>query len=113
MEEVNQMDDGQSVGGVFLAFLAGTAVGAALGLILAPSSGAETRRRVKAASVDAKDKAMEKVESVRSDAVEMIDRGREKVADVKSQIETAVDAGKEAYTRKKDELTPKPADEKE
>ena len=99
------MENGKNVGGVILAFLAGGVVGAVVGLLLAPSSGAETRRKIKATSLDAKDKALEKVETVKSEAAELVERGKEKVAGVKSQIQSAVEAGKEAYTQKKSKLS--------
>ena len=105
------MDNGKNIGGVLLAFLAGGVVGAALGLLMAPSSGAETRRKIKAASLDTRDKALEKVDAVKSEATHLIERGREKVADVKTQIQSAVEAGKEAYSQKKSKLTPVPEDE--
>ena len=100
------MDDGRNMGGILLAFLAGGVVGTILGIMLAPSSGEETRRKIKATSLEAKDKAMEKVESVKSEATELVERGKEKAAGVKTQIQAAVDAGKEAYTQKKSELMP-------
>lgn len=104
MEEVIQVDNGKNVGGILLAFFAGGVVGAAVGLLLAPSSGAETRRKIKATSLEAKDKALEKVDSVKSEAAELVERGKEKVAGVKAQIQSAVEAGKEAYSQKKTEL---------
>lgn len=98
------MEDGKNIGGILLAFLAGSVVGTVMGILLAPASGSETRRKIKATSLEAKDKAMEKVESVKSEAAELIERGKEKAGGIKSQIQAAVDAGKEAYTQKKSEL---------
>ena len=57
------MEDGKNVGGILLAFLAGSVVGTVLGIMLAPSSGADTRRKIKASSLEAKDRAVEKMES--------------------------------------------------
>ena len=99
------MENGKNVGGVVLAFLAGGAVGAVVGLLLAPSSGAETRQKIKTTSLDAKDKALEKVETVKSEAAELVERGKEKVTGVKSQVQSAVEAGKDAYTQKKSKLS--------
>jgi len=100
------VDDGKNIGGILLAFLAGGIVGTVLGIMLAPSSGEETRRKIRATSLEARDKALEKVESVKSEATELIERGKEKASGVKSQVQAAVDAGKEAYTQKKSELMP-------
>ena len=52
MEEVIRVADEKNVGGMLLAFLAGSVVGAALGLLLAPLSGAETRQKVRATSLE-------------------------------------------------------------
>ena len=105
------MDDGKNIGGVLLAFLAGSVVGAAVGLLLAPSSGADTRQKIKATSLDTRDKALEKVDAVKSEATNIVERGKGRVAEVKTQIQTAVDAGKEAYSRKKDKLASETEDE--
>ena len=105
------MDNGKNIGGVLLAFLAGGVVGVAVGLLMAPSSGAETRRKIKATSFDTKDKALEKVDAVKSEATHLVELGREKVADVKTQIQSAVEAGKEAYSQKKGKLAPETEDE--
>ena len=105
------MDDGKNVGGILLAFLAGSVVGGALALIFAPASGVETRQRIKATSLDAKGKTLGKVDAVRSEASQLVERSKEKVAGVRSQIQAAVGAGKEAYTQKKDELMPEEAEE--
>lgn len=111
IEEVILMENGRNVGGVLLAFLAGGAVGAVLGLLLAPSSGAETRQKIKATSLDVRDKALEKVETVKTEAADVVERGREKVEGVKSQLQSAVEAGKEAYTQSKSKLSSESEDE--
>ena len=105
------MDNEKNIGGILLAFLAGGVVGAAVGLLMAPSSGVDTRQKIKATSLDTRDKALEKVDAVKSEATNLVERGREKVADVKTQIQSAVEAGKEAYSRKRGELEPETEDE--
>ncbi len=105
------MADEKNVGGMLLAFIAGTVVGGAFALLFAPSSGTETRQKIKATSLDTKDRALEKVESVRSEATQLVERGKDKAAGVKSKVQAAVEAGKEAYTEKKSELTDESADE--
>lgn len=104
-KEVIKMADRNDVGKMLLAFLAGGAVGALVGILLAPSSGVETRQKIKDASISAKDKAKEKMDSVKIGTVNLFSRGKEKAADVKSQIQAAVEAGKEAYKQKKSEMT--------
>jgi len=105
------MSDEKNVGKIVLSFFLGGVVGAALGLLFAPSSGADTRRKIKAASLDAKDKTLEKFDSVKSEISHLIDRSKEKVEGVKSQVHAAVEAGKEAYKEKKGELTTEKEDE--
>ena len=99
------MENGKNVGGILLAFLAGSVAGAVTALFLAPSSGSETRRKIKSTSLNTKDKALEKVNSAKSEASNLIERGKEKLADVKSQIQSAVEAGKEAYSDTRNKLT--------
>ncbi len=111
-KEVILVENGKNVGGIFLAFLAGSVVGAAVGLLLAPSSGAETRQKIKATSLDTRDKALEKVDIVKSEAAGLVERGKDKVTGVKSQIQSAVEAGKDAYTQRKGKLSPE-SDESE
>ena len=98
------MAEEKNVGGMLIAFLAGSVVGAAMALLFAPISGAETRKKIKSASIDTKERALEKVETVKSEASRLAERGKEKVTGVKSQVQAAVEAGKEAYTEKKSEV---------
>ena len=98
------MAEEKNVGGMLIAFLAGSVVGAALALLFAPISGAETRKKIKSASIDTKERALEKVETIKSEASRLAERGKEKVTGVKSQVQAAVEAGKEAYTEKKSEV---------
>lgn len=98
------MAEEKNVGGMLIAFLAGSVVGAAMALLFAPISGAETRKKIKSASIDTKERALEKVETIKSEASRLAERGKEKVTGVKSQIQAAVEAGKEAYTEKKSEV---------
>ena len=58
------MADDKNIGGMLISFLAGSVVGAALALIFAPYSGAETRLKIRTASTDVKDKALEKVDTI-------------------------------------------------
>ena len=111
-EEVILMEDGKNVGGILLAFLAGGVAGAVVGLLLAPSSGAETRQKIKATSLDTRDRAIEKVDVVKSETAGLVERGKDKVTGVKSQIQSAVEAGKDAYTQRRSKLSPE-SDESE
>ena len=105
------MADREDIGKIVIAFFAGATVGAIAGLLLAPSSGSETRQKIKDATVTAKDKAVEKFDEAKEGASSILSRGKEKVSGVKSQIQAAVEAGKEAYNQKKGEIEPKSEEE--
>jgi len=105
------MAEGNYVGKILVAFFIGGVAGALAGLLLAPSSGTETRQKIKDATLTAKDKAFEKIEEAKSEASSMLDKGKGKVGDVKTQIQAAVEAGKKAYKQEKDTLVPEPEEE--
>lgn len=70
--------------GTFTLFLAGAALGALAGVLLAPEKGTETRRKL-ADWVKAKRQA-----------------SREALAERKQQVTSAIEAGKKAYNEKKE-----------
>jgi len=98
----------KDIGKVVIVFFAGSVAGALAGLLLAPKSGAETRKRIKKASSDAGDKVKETFEGAKSGVVHLFSRGKKKVDDMKTEIQDkiqdAVEVGKEAYKKKKKEL---------
>jgi len=87
-------------GGSFLmGLLAGTVLGAGLGMLFAPKAGAETRKqlseqanRLRSTAGDTYQQAAEKISHASQQATEKINQASEKV----SQI---VDRGREAYER--------------
>jgi gas vesicle protein len=100
------MSDRGDIGKIIIAFFAGATAGAITGLLLAPSSGAETRQKIKDTTITFKDKAVEKIEEAKEGASNILSRGKEKVSDVKSQIQKVVEASKETYNQKKGEMEP-------
>ncbi len=78
---------------VFVPFLLGGLVGAAIGLLLAPKSGSETRKQIKDLAEDTKDKI-----------ASTIDRGKLAYDDTKVAISSAVEAGKQAYAQERDKV---------
>jgi gas vesicle protein len=75
--------------GTFLiGLLAGAAVGAALGVVLAPCSGAETRRKLAASGERLKDEANRTYAQASEGVQQFVSRGRE-----------AIDRGREAFQR--------------
>ena len=79
-------DDGGAAGTVLVAFMLGAITGAAVALLLAPSSGEETRRILSEKAKEGRDKA--------SDAAK---QGREFLNRQRDTVRSAIDRGREAY----------------
>src|SRR5207249_1731444 len=89
-------------------FIVGLGVGVAVGLLLAPRSGEETRQYLRDKAGEGKDylrsKADESKEYVRrrgtelrESAADLIDRSKDVISRQKEQLSMAVEAGKQAY----------------
>lgn len=98
---------GNPGGGLIAGFVLGSLVGAGMALLLAPATGAETRRRVGRAARDAGEKARSlavdlghELKDGARDAKSRLDGMRERVArgvdDVRHDIDEALDAGRDA-----------------
>jgi gas vesicle protein len=85
--------ENNSTGSVLLAFAIGAAVGAAIALLYAPSSGKETRRRLAARAREGKDK----VEALAREGREFVEHHREDVT-------AAVERGREVYEQVRKEF---------
>lgn len=110
-------------------FLAGLGVGALVGVLYAPKSGADTRQDILAGAADAKqkaadlaqqgidkandyveqgkqaagdyvDKGKEYYEKGRSQWTQYVEKGKSLVTDQQNAVQAAIDAGKEAYASK-------------
>jgi hypothetical protein len=79
-------DEGAGSGSVLLAFLIGAVTGAALALLYAPATGAETREFLG-----------EKAREGRDRAVKAAERGRQAVQEGRENVKTAIDRGREAF----------------
>lgn len=79
-------DEGGNGGLVLLAFALGAIAGAAVALLWAPASGAETRRYLQERAREGRDKA-----------VDLARHGREFVDQQREAVLKAVEAGREAY----------------
>ena len=82
-------------GDVFVLF--GRSIGAAVGLLVAPKAGKETRQQIKGAAEDVKGKAYKGVKEAVTSALE---HGKGLVAEKKERITKAVQEGIEAYKKK-------------
>lgn len=81
-------DDGGAAGTVVVAFVLGAITGAAVALLLAPTSGEETRRLLAEKAREGRDKA--------ADAAR---QGKEFLNRQKDTLGTAIDRGREAYNQ--------------
>jgi gas vesicle protein len=93
MESQRDRCSGQALA---LAFLGGALVGAIAGIFLAPRSGEETRRTLKACARRTEEEVMEKAREARAALDEMIERGKQFMEEKRVDVEAAVKAGKDA-----------------
>ena len=78
-------------------FVIGLGVGAALGLLLAPKAGNETREDLRDAVREGGDFVSRNSKDLRKLAVAAVDRGKEAVESQRSNLESSFRAGVEAY----------------
>jgi gas vesicle protein len=91
-------DDGGAAGTVVVAFVLGAITGAAVALLLAPTSGEETRRLL-----------TEKAKEGREKAADAARQGKEFLNRQKDTLGTAIDRGREAYNQARSGAVPGPA----
>lgn len=90
-------DDRFNAGSILVSFLLGGLVGAGLALLLAPSSGTETRRRIREIADEVKVKTEDYLDSTREKIKSTVEKGKEIYEEKKSAITAALEAGKEAF----------------
>ena len=83
-------------------FLVGAAIGAAAALLMAPRSGAETRKLIAAKAREVEDVVANRTKAVVDMASTYVDRGKEALQQQKDQLSAAFEAGKHAYLEEKD-----------
>lgn len=84
-------------GAVVLSFIAGGVVGAGLGLLLAPVSGVETRRRLKEGAKEGMDIAKTRFD-------EGVGKVRELAVEKTEDVKAAYASGKDAFLKGRDRL---------
>ena len=85
-----------------LFFLVGAAIGAATALLLAPRSGAETRKLIAARARESADIVANRSKAVADMASSYLEQGKEVLQQQKDQLSAAFEAGKQAYMEEKD-----------
>jgi gas vesicle protein len=89
-------------------FIVGLGVGVAVGMLMAPRSGEETRHLLRSKADESKDYLRNKADEsrefvrrrggeIRESATDLIDRSKDALARQKEQLAMAVEAGKQAY----------------
>lgn len=98
MSRIDESDDPYVVvekrGGGIAPFLMGLAVGAGLALLLAPQSGAETRRMIRR-------RARRAADSMRDAAEDVADNVRDQVEHAKRRVEEGLETAKDVIEREK------------
>ena len=79
-----------------LGFVAGAAVGAALGILFAPDKGTETRRKISEQSNDLAD-------NLKGKFTDLVDGVKDKFSSLKGEAEDVAEKGYSAYNRTKTE----------
>ena len=85
-----------------LFFLVGAAIGAVTALLLAPRSGAETRKLIAARAREGADVVVNQSKMVADMASTYLDRGKDALHQQKDHLSAAFEAGKQAYLEEKD-----------
>jgi gas vesicle protein len=97
------MDKGSSAVEVTLSFLLGTAAGFILGVLFAPASGEETRKKIQEGAAKTGEKAKDSYEKIHKEAEKGIQLVKEKTTE-------GVTAIKDFVEKKKDEISKKVPD---
>jgi len=87
-------------GDVFLAFLIGGLIGAAVGILYAPNSGKNTRQKIRKKGEDLSEKFENISDEVKNTAKQVVADGKEKIVSSKERLEEVFDAGRKAFERK-------------
>ena len=94
-------DNGYPAGAVGFAFLVGAVIGMGAALLLAPQSGAETRKLLKTYAEKAEEEMREKSKEARATLDTAIGQGRQFINEKKSVLAAAFEAGKEAMKKER------------
>jgi len=96
------MSDEATAGERALFLMLGAMIGAAAALLLAPRSGAETRKLIAIAARERADVVTSRTKAAAGKASELVERGKGALQQQREQISAAFEAGKQAYREEKD-----------
>ncbi|MDL2262148.1 YtxH domain-containing protein [Bacteroidales bacterium OttesenSCG-928-I21] len=82
-------------GKVFLGFVGGAALGAALGILFAPAKGAATRRHIAKTGRDLKNQVVDKLEDLVESAEEIVEDLKESAGEFVNKVEDEYKAKKQ------------------
>jgi gas vesicle protein len=102
------IDSGSGGNEFMIGLLIGTAVGAAVGLLLAPKSGAELRHQLADYSERFRRRAGETYERASERVSDLAQRGRETVNDLSQRGREAVQRGRETMEQTADSISGRP-----
>ncbi len=91
-----------------LNFFLGLGVGAAVGLLLAPKPGVETRGLIADKAGEGREYLVARGAELREDAEVLVERGKEALGRQRENLAEALDAGRQAYREKVDALRSEP-----
>ena len=94
-------DNGFSSGAVAFAFLAGAIIGVGAALLLAPQSGAETRKLLRSYAEKAEEEAIEKAKEAKVTIEKAVEQGKQFINEKKTVLTAAFEAGKEAMRKER------------
>jgi len=94
-------DNGYWAGSVGFAFLAGAIIGMGAALLLAPQSGAKTRKLLKTYAEKTEEEMRGKAKEVRATLDTTIEQGKRFIKEKKADLTAAFEAGKDAMKKER------------
>src|SRR5262249_9187262 len=96
------MAENDNISNNVIYFLVGGAIGAAIALLFAPKSGAETRALIGDKAREGREYLTAKSQELKEQAATYVDKGREVINTQKDRLTSALEAGKQAYREEKE-----------
>ena len=96
------MSEQGSTGEKALYLVLGAMIGAATALLIAPRTGAETRKLLLAKAREGADLVASRTKNMAGKTSEYMERGKELLQQQRDQLSAALEAGKQAYREEKD-----------